>query len=84
MAVDRPSHYVGLDGLEVEEVLTNFMSFYPNAYVAHRVASAVEYLLRAPRKNGVEDIEKARKNLTQALEFIDSKGWGDWNGGELP
>ena len=71
--IDGPNHYIGENGLEVEEILQQFIVRYKDAYVAHRVASAIEYLLRAPLKNGNEDIRKARKNIDQVLEYIDNK-----------
>lgn len=66
-----PNHYVGDHGLEVETVLQNFVGRFTNSYVAHRVASAIEYLLRSPFKNGLEDLKKARRNLDQAIEYIE-------------
>ena len=74
--VDKPNHYIGDLGLEVETVLRNFLPRYEDAYVAHRVASAIEYLLRSPLKNGTQDLEKASYNLQQALEHIKK---GEWN-----
>lgn len=71
--VNKPNHYVGVDGLEVEDVLKNFIPRYEDAYVAHRAASATEYILRSPLKNGVEDLKKARKNLDQAIEYLENK-----------
>lgn len=71
--VKSPNHYIGELGLEVEEVLRNFIPRYEDAYVAHRVASAIEYLLRSPLKNGTQDLEKARYNIGQALEHIEGK-----------
>ena len=71
--VESPDHYIGERGLEVEEVLRNFIVRYEDPYVAHRVASALEYLLRSPLKNGTQDIEKAAYNLTQALEYLEAK-----------
>ncbi|HKM45060.1 MAG TPA: DUF3310 domain-containing protein [Dysgonamonadaceae bacterium] len=68
--VDKPNHYIGDLGLEVETVLRNFIPRYEDAYVAHRVASAIEYLLRSPLKNGTQDLEKASYNIQQALEHI--------------
>lgn len=73
--IDKPKHYIGIEGIEVEDVLRNFIPRYENPYVAHRIASAIEYLLRSPLKNGPQDIEKARYNLTQALNYIN----GDFN-----
>lgn len=69
--VNQPNHYIGNQGLEVEVILKEFIPRYEDGYVAHRVSSAIEYLLRAPLKNGKQDIEKAKKNLAQALEYID-------------
>lgn len=71
--VNKPRHYIGEQGLEVETVLQNFVPRYTNSYVAHRVASSLEYLLRAPLKNKREDLEKAKKNIEQALDYIDSQ-----------
>ena len=69
--VNRPNHYIGEYGLEVEDVLRNFIPRYEDSYVGHRIASAIEYLLRSPLKNELQDIKKARKNLDQAIEHME-------------
>ena len=74
--VDKPRHYIGTGGLAVEEILEQFISRIKDGYVAHRVGSAVEYLLRAELKNGREDYEKAKYNINQILEYLDSD-WSD-------
>lgn len=71
--VNKPNHYIGLYGLEVEEVLQNFIPKYADGYVAHRISSAIEYSLRSPEKNGLEDLKKARKNLDQAIMYWENK-----------
>lgn len=71
-AVNKPSHYVGNKGLEVKEVLENFVK-NKSGMEAHRWCSAVEYLLRYAEKNGVEDLKKARKNIDWLIEEGDSK-----------
>lgn len=71
--IDKPIHYIGEDGMEVEEVLANFIPRYDNGYVGHRIASAIEYLLRSPLKNGIEDIKKARKNLDQIIKYLEGE-----------
>ena len=71
--VKSPNHYIGDYGLEVEEVLRNFIPRYEDAYVAHRMASAIEYILRSPLKNRTQDLEKAGYNIQQALEHIRKK-----------
>ena len=69
--VNKPNHYIGEYGLEVEDVLRNFIPRYTDPYVGHRIASAIEYLLRSPLKNQRQDIEKAGKNIQQALAYLD-------------
>ena len=69
--VNQPNHYIGEYGLEVEDVLRNFIPRYTDPYVGHRIASAIEYLLRSPLKNRRQDIEKAGKNIQQALAYLD-------------
>lgn len=71
--VNKPNHYVGLNGLEVEEVLQNFIPKYTDGYSAHRVSSAIEYLLRSPEKNKLEDLKKAKKNLEQVIQYEEGK-----------
>lgn len=67
--INKPNHYVGIQGLEVETVLQNFIPRYTDSYEAHRIASAIEYLLRSPLKNGTEDVKKAKKNIEQVLSY---------------
>lgn len=69
--VNQPNHYIGEYGLEAEDVLRNFIPRYTDPYVGHRIASAIEYLLRSPLKNQRQDIEKAGKNIQQALAYLD-------------
>ena len=71
--VNKPNHYIGEHGLEVEEVLINFLTRYANSYEAHRIASAIEYLLRSPLKNGTEDLRKAKRNIEQVLEYRENE-----------
>ena len=67
--VNKPAHYIGNDGMEVEDVLANFIPRYTDGYEAHRAASAIEYILRSPLKKGTEDIGKALFNLAQLLAY---------------
>lgn len=72
--VAKPKHYIGVYGLEVEEVLQNFLPKITDGYVAHRVGSLIEYVLRHPEKNGCEDLEKAQRNLKQVFDYYNLKG----------
>lgn len=65
--VNKPSHYM-LGDIEVKDIIAIVADKYHKGSVAHNVASALEYQMRAPGKNGLEDIKKARKYLDFAIE----------------
>lgn len=65
--VNKPSHYM-LGDIEVKDIIAIVADKYHKGSVAHNVASALEYQMRAPGKNGLEDIKKARKCLDFAIE----------------
>lgn len=68
--VKHPSHYQGEHGLEAREVHENFVPKY-NKYggiVASDIKDSIKYILRAPDKNEVEDIDKAINVLQYARE----------------
>ena len=68
--VKHPSHYQGEHGLEAREVHENFVPKY-NKYggiVASDIKDSIKYILRAPDKNEVEDIDKAINMLEYAKE----------------
>ena len=67
--ISKPSHYIGINGLEVEQILAEFLPRFTDGYEAHRVGSAIEYLLRSPLKNGDQDIEKAGQNIEQIKRY---------------
>ena len=76
-AIHKPKHYIGINGLEVETINRNFLPKIKDGYVSHRIGSALEYILRHPDKNGLEDIKKAHQNLEQIIQYWES---GDRNG----
>ncbi len=65
--VNKPSHYM-LGDIEVKDIIAIVADKYHKGSVAHNVASALEYQMRSPEKNGLEDIKKARKCLDFAIE----------------
>lgn len=69
--INKPRHYIGDNGLEVEQILAEFLPRHEDGYISHRVGSAIEYLLRAPYKNGLEDIYKASENLEQIKRYAE-------------
>ena len=68
--IKNPSHYKGEHGLEVREVQENFVPKYEKygAMVVCDIKDSIKYALRAPDKNGVEDIDKAINMLQYARE----------------
>lgn len=69
--VNNPSHYQGKFGLEAIDVVRNFMTteeirgFYKG--------NALKYILREAKKNGLEDLKKARKNLDWLIEEMEEE-----------
>jgi len=69
--IDKPSHYQGRFGLEAIEVVRNFMTteeirgFYKG--------NVLKYILREAKKNGLEDLKKARKNLDWLIEEMENE-----------
>lgn len=58
--VDHPSHYT-YGGLEVIDVIEAFkLNFH--------IGNVVKYILRAPHKNGMEDLHKALWYLNREIE----------------
>ncbi|MEX6340800.1 DUF3310 domain-containing protein [Staphylococcus arlettae] len=70
--VNSPSHYM-LGNHEVKDIVSLVADKYHKGSVAHNIASALEYQMRAPEKNGLEDIKKAKKCLDFAIENWDVK-----------
>ena len=70
--VNSPSHYM-LGNHEVKDIVSLVADKYHKGSVAHNIASALEYQMRAPEKNGLEDIKKAKKCLDFAIDNWDVK-----------
>lgn len=70
--VNHPSHYQGLKGLEVREVMENFVPKYGQygGLVSCDIKDAIKYILRAPDKNGLEDLQKAQRMIKYAIDSL--------------
>lgn len=67
--VNKPKHYKGAHGLEVQEIIENFV---PDPYSAH-FKDAVKYLLRHMNKGKPkQDLEKCRYYVNKMIE-----DWGN-------
>lgn len=68
--VTKPKHYQGKHGLEAMSVIDNFI-FDLAGKAAYCWGNVIKYLLRFQRKNGVEDLKKARQHLDWLIEEME-------------
>ena len=64
--VDRPSHYVADNGMEVWDFTEAFK-------LGHHEASIVQYVVRWPKKDGLKDLYKARATLDRLISLAESE-----------
>lgn len=57
--VNKPKHYQGRFGIEVIEVIKNFLT--KEEFRGYLKGNIIKYVLRADQKNGLEDIQKGQK-----------------------
>lgn len=65
--VTNPKHYKGSQGLEVIEVHKNFLT--EEELRGYYKGNTLKYLLRERKKNGLEDLKKARKYLDWLIDL---------------
>ncbi|MEQ9763241.1 DUF3310 domain-containing protein [Streptococcus sp. ZJ151] len=68
--VKKPSHYQGRYGMEAIDVVKNFGAS-PDYEEGFYWGNAIKYMLRFRKKNGVEDLKKARQNLDWLIEMLE-------------
>ena len=68
--VNKPNHYQGRYGMESIDALRNFMT--DEQMKGFYLGNALKYLLRHQKKNGLEDLKKARKNLDWLIEELEN------------
>ncbi|MCK1222626.1 DUF3310 domain-containing protein [Streptococcus uberis] len=66
--VNKPNHYQGRFGIESIDVMRNFMT--DEQLSGFFLGNAIKYQLRYQKKNGLEDLKKARKNLDWLIESM--------------
>lgn len=64
--VDHPNHYQG-DKYETIDMINEIVKDY-SGEVAFDIGNVVKYISRATKKNGLEDLKKARWYLDRAIE----------------
>lgn len=68
--INKPNHYIGTYGLEVKDVTRNFAGNLTGAKSIFW-GNVVKYMLRFQKKNGIEDLKKARKYLDWLIEEME-------------
>ena len=64
--VDHPTHYQSQTGLEAIDVIEAFG-------LGFNLGNVAKYILRSEKKNGVEDLKKARWYLNREIEKREKK-----------
>ena len=70
--VSHPNHYQSDAGLEVIDVIEAFTSDL-NGIEAVDTANVIKYICRWKKKNGVQDLEKAKWYITHLINHIKNR-----------
>ena len=68
--INNPNHYQGNNGLEAIEVIKQFAAC-PEYVEGFYWGNAMKYMLRFRKKNGIEDLKKARQNLNWLIGALE-------------
>lgn len=68
--VNSPSHYK-LEGLDIESVDVIKSVLGKEKFIGWVWGNSLKYLLRQEKKNGIEDVKKAMKNLEWLVEMLE-------------
>lgn len=63
---NRPNHYQGSNGIETIDVLNGFMTL--EQVKGFLIGNIIKYVLRHQKKNGVEDLKKAKQYIDWLIE----------------
>lgn len=67
--VNRPPHYISETGLEVKDVIKAFTSNLIGVE-AWDTGNVIKYICRWKKKNGLEDLKKARWYIDDLIKHI--------------
>lgn len=85
--VNHPEHYRNIAGVEAIDILNDVVKDLPGKQAA-MLWNAMKYLFRFQKKNGVEDLKKARNYLDYLIADMDAvcdaaeKLWDTWYSNE--
>ena len=69
--VNHPDHYQNIAGVEAIDILNDVVKDLPGKQAA-MLWNTLKYLLRFQKKNGVEDLKKARNYLDYLINDIEA------------
>ena len=69
--VHEPPHYQ-FGKFSARVIIELVGKTYKSASVFYHVGNALKYLMRAPRKNGLQDLEKAKESVDMAIKVWDT------------
>ena len=75
--VEHPTHY-DLEGLGVEVIDVIRSVLGATRFVGYCKGNVIKYILRADKKNGLEDLQKARVYLNWLIQTIETEGENDY------
>lgn len=67
--VSHPPHYQSETGMEVIDVIEAF-TFDLKGIEAYNTGNVIKYICRWKKKNGVQDLEKAKKYLDFLIDHV--------------
>ena len=70
--VSHPAHYKGSKGLEVLEVIENFVTFL-DGVEAYCTGNLIKYVCRWKAKNGIQDLRKVIYYATYLINYEERK-----------
>lgn len=73
--INNPKHYIlNVKGVELEviDIINEIVKNY-SPVEAFKVANIIKYILRADKKNGIEDFKKAKKYIEILLKEQENK-----------
>lgn len=68
--INSPAHYMGAYGLEALDVIENFVDGLEGLQ-AYYQGNVIKYVLRWPKKGGLQDLKKARVYLDKLIEDME-------------
>ncbi|WP_241956107.1 DUF3310 domain-containing protein [Staphylococcus chromogenes] len=71
-SVHQPTHYQ-FGKFSANVIIELVGKTYKSASVFYHVGNALKYLMRAPRKNGLEDLKKAKQSVEFAIDCWEVK-----------